>query len=168
MRLIIHIIGDIHQPLHTSTLFNDEFPKGDMGGNLFEIVYLKKKSLKELHAFWDSTAHIYGEIKVPLTDNTYDRLQGYADEVTEEYSRDSLKSELKLKTFDDWVQEGGQKAKEQAYWNRQIDSGDTLPDEYVEQAQDLVRKQFALGGYRLADYLVGVLGAKSPAVEVSE
>jgi len=54
MRLMIHIIGDIHQPLHTSALFSKEFPKGDLGGNLFEIIYLKKKSYKELHEFWDA------------------------------------------------------------------------------------------------------------------
>ena len=61
-RLMIHIIGDIHQPLHTATLFSAEFPKGDMGGNLFEIIYLKKKSYKELHEFWDAIVDQYSSI----------------------------------------------------------------------------------------------------------
>jgi hypothetical protein len=59
MRFIIHLMGDIHQPLHTATLFSDKFPTGDMGGNLFEISYPALKSLNELHAFWDSTANNY-------------------------------------------------------------------------------------------------------------
>lgn len=58
MRLLIHIIGDIHQPLHTAALFSSKFPKGDMGGNLFEIIYPAKK-YGELHAYWDDTAHKY-------------------------------------------------------------------------------------------------------------
>lgn len=61
MRLLIHIIGDVHQPLHTATLFSDLFPNGDMGGNLFEINYEPVKSLNELHAYWDSTAHNYSQ-----------------------------------------------------------------------------------------------------------
>lgn len=65
MRLLIHIVGDIHQPLHTATLFSDIFPNGDMGGNLFKINYPSKKSLDELHAYWDSTANNYSaSIKV--------------------------------------------------------------------------------------------------------
>lgn len=69
MRFLIHLIGDIHQPLHTATLFSNLFPKGDMGGNLFKITYPSKKSLNELHAFWDSTANNYSaSIKVVRTE----------------------------------------------------------------------------------------------------
>ena len=73
-RLMIHFIGDIHQPLHSSTLFSPEFPEGDMGGNLFEIDYTPRKSFKKLHTFWDATSHYYGEVKVPVTDKVFDKL----------------------------------------------------------------------------------------------
>lgn len=169
MRLMIHIIGDIHQPLHTSTLFSELFPDGDMGGNKFEIVYLKKKSLSNLHSFWDSTSHLYGEIKVPLTESTYERLQGYAEEITTEFSRDAVSAELKKHSdFDGWVIEGGEKALSSAYENQELKSGDTITDEYLEQSQKMVQRQIALGGYRLADWLVTVLGAKKAPVTVSE
>lgn len=62
MRLMIHIIGDIHQPLHSSALFSDEFPKGDMGGNKFMIDYPAKK-YANLHAYWDDDAHQYSDVK---------------------------------------------------------------------------------------------------------
>jgi hypothetical protein len=78
MRLMIHIIGDIHQPLHTSALFSTEFPKGDLGGNLFEIIYLKKKTHKELHEFWDSIVDQYSSVQVPLTDTSFAKLTEYA------------------------------------------------------------------------------------------
>ena len=39
LRFLIHVIGDIHQPLHASTFFSDEYPDGDMGGNKFYVTY---------------------------------------------------------------------------------------------------------------------------------
>jgi hypothetical protein len=30
---LFHLVGDIHQPLHTSQLFTVDYPKGDRGGN---------------------------------------------------------------------------------------------------------------------------------------
>ena len=30
---LIHLIGDVHQPLHTAQLFTREYPNGDRGGN---------------------------------------------------------------------------------------------------------------------------------------
>jgi hypothetical protein len=53
MRYLIHVIGDIHQPLHASELFNDGlFVNGDQGGNLFKIKY--KDHIDNLHKLWDS------------------------------------------------------------------------------------------------------------------
>jgi hypothetical protein len=30
---LFHLVGDVHQPLHTSQLFSVDYPKGDQGGN---------------------------------------------------------------------------------------------------------------------------------------
>jgi len=137
MRYIIHIVGDIHQPLHTATLFSKKFPDGDMGGNLFEITYPKKKSIKELHQFWDATAHKYSaSIKVPITDHYYDELQEIAASIGEKYNRSTLRTELKNKTFKSWTEESGKLAFEIAYDSLNLHSGDTITDEYEEMAQD--------------------------------
>src|SRR5258705_3884838 len=48
---LIHLIGDLHQPLHCSTLVNDTYLNGDKGGNDFYV-----KPAQEgirLHSFWD-------------------------------------------------------------------------------------------------------------------
>src|SRR4051812_10291331 len=46
---LLHLVGDIHQPLHSTALFSvDHFPKGDKGGN--EILITKGKNL---HSLWD-------------------------------------------------------------------------------------------------------------------
>ena len=33
LRLLIHYIGDIHQPLHAISRVDSKYPKGDAGGN---------------------------------------------------------------------------------------------------------------------------------------
>jgi hypothetical protein len=45
---LLHLIGDIHQPLHTGALFTPNlFPEGDRGGNLTRV------DGSNLHAIWD-------------------------------------------------------------------------------------------------------------------
>lgn len=55
LRYLFHVVGDIHQPLHSVQLFDDKlFPKGDSGGNLFYIDYTS--NIGNLHKFFDSAA----------------------------------------------------------------------------------------------------------------
>jgi len=51
---LVHVMGDVHQPLHSCALFNENFKKGDMGGNLFKIPY--SGEIRNLHSFFDSGA----------------------------------------------------------------------------------------------------------------
>ena len=37
LRLLIHVVGDIHQPLHAVTRVSSQLPEGDLGGNLFPL-----------------------------------------------------------------------------------------------------------------------------------
>lgn len=49
---ILHLTGDLHQPLHTVALFSQSyFPTGDRGGNDIEVVW--KDGTRNLHAVWD-------------------------------------------------------------------------------------------------------------------
>jgi S1/P1 Nuclease len=60
MRCLIHYIGDIHQPLHAVSMYSDDFPKGDRGGNSFQLDQLNPKfKITELHALWDSVVTAY-------------------------------------------------------------------------------------------------------------
>jgi hypothetical protein len=46
---LFHLVGDIHQPLHSTALFSaDHFPKGDKGGNEIPL-----KRGRKLHSLWD-------------------------------------------------------------------------------------------------------------------
>ena len=51
LRILIHVVGDIHQPLHAITRFSQKHPEGDRGGNLW---YLKPNPIAtNLHAYRD-------------------------------------------------------------------------------------------------------------------
>ena len=49
LRFFIHLVGDMHQPLHMSTRCTPELPECDAGGNKFTL----KGTPSELHALWD-------------------------------------------------------------------------------------------------------------------
>lgn len=56
LRLIIHFVGDIHQPLHCVSKVSRALPHGDQGGNLLTIKITDSngnlRSVK-LHSYWD-------------------------------------------------------------------------------------------------------------------
>jgi hypothetical protein len=48
---LLHLVGDIHQPLHATSRFTAAQPQGDNGGNRVSLCRLPCR--KELHAYWD-------------------------------------------------------------------------------------------------------------------
>lgn len=52
-RFLIHLVGDIHQPLHTGTLYSKEYPESDNIGHRWRLDYFKP-DMDEMHHFWDA------------------------------------------------------------------------------------------------------------------
>lgn len=52
LRVILHVAGDLHQPLHAATRVSRDIPQGDQGGNLVPI--MGSSVAKNLHSYWDS------------------------------------------------------------------------------------------------------------------
>ena len=48
---LLHLVGDVHQPLHSSTRVSATDPEGDSGGNNVKLCASPCRS--ELHGFWD-------------------------------------------------------------------------------------------------------------------
>jgi hypothetical protein len=48
----LHIVGDLHQPLHTVSRFSKAHPSGDDGGNTVSVCHAPCRM--NLHWFWDS------------------------------------------------------------------------------------------------------------------
>ncbi len=55
-RILIHVVGDLHQPLHASTRVSSSLLRGDKGGNL--VILDDNPIANNLHSYWDRGAGI--------------------------------------------------------------------------------------------------------------
>ena len=104
MRYLIHVVGDVHQPLHAGALFDDDkFIDGDKGGNLYKIQYTKE--IKNLHKLYDNVVgRVKNNIRRPLGIEDHDYIEKTALEIMEENSKEELE-EFKNLDFKDWLLE---------------------------------------------------------------
>lgn len=155
LRLIIHFVGDIHQPLHCATRVTSDLPNGDRGGNLVSIkIPGKDGKLKttNLHSFWDG-----GIGSFPLTGANFapPPLKQIPPAVAT--ARRGNPASAPAIMLDDpfnysaWADESFALAKDVAYDN--IKNGDQPTTAYKRTALKVVRKRVAWGGYRLAALL---------------
>ena len=49
---LFHLVGDIHQPLHSVALTTERYPEGDRGGNSFYIRVRPGEDTINLHQLW--------------------------------------------------------------------------------------------------------------------
>lgn len=130
LKLLIHFIGDLHQPLHVGRA-------EDQGGNRIQVNWFSRTS--NLHRVWDS-----------------DLIDGYNmsyDELAEELVRSTTteeRNELTKGTYLDWVEESHQIV-ERIYAS--ASSGDRLGYRYTYDFNPLLFEQLAKGGFRLAKVL---------------
>ena len=112
LRLIIHYVGDIHQPLHATTLVDDEYPNGDAGGNFEHIPNICGAS--NLHAVWDSLTYLYcGYPFLPLNDSNWSWYTITAASISTENPVDS--SQVFNGDFQKWADISYEIAKTQVY-----------------------------------------------------
>lgn len=82
---IIHLMGDIHQPLHCTTLVSPHFPFGDRGGNEIEVRADGVKT--NLHSLWDSLCEVHlPSVKRPLSENGRLQIQSWVTKLEERYA----------------------------------------------------------------------------------
>lgn len=170
--MLIHLVGDAHQPLHASNRNND------LGGNKVKLrnaekskedeMFGKQKSVN-LHAFWDSAyRRIFrgGQAAVIYEAPFYDKEKpalGHAEaeglvrmeaaNIEKKYPP-SLLTKIGQKDPNAWIHESHEGGYNVAYG--------TLPDQsvtgfaasvnepYVTAARETAQKRIALAGYRLA------------------
>lgn len=143
---LIHLIGDLHQPLHCASLVTEAFPSGDKGGNRFYV--RPGERAINLHAFWDG---LLGTSASP------NEQLNYAIENGSRFPRSSLPELLASTTPQGWSLESRSLAVEKAYLHGELrgganfDSAVVLPDGYSKAAKAVAERQAALAGYRLAD-----------------
>jgi hypothetical protein len=148
---ILHLVGDIHQPLHTSgrvTTAPGE-ATGDQGGNLFKLA-----DNFPLHSFWDDI------VDETILKKKSESLGKYLDRVAAQFEADfpqSSFSNLESTQFDQWALESLEKAKDTAYptsLKRKQNPSATYKSAVFKVAEESI----ADGGYRLADLLNKLFG----------
>jgi hypothetical protein len=136
---LLHLVGDVHQPLHSATRVSSSQPDGDAGGNLVHIC--KPGCSRELHAFWDD---ILGTSSNPNSALTVGKSLP-APDPTRAGKSDAA----------DWVEESFEDAKNAVYV-APIGAGAgpfTITAAYTDAARILAKQRVALAGARLAHLL---------------
>jgi hypothetical protein len=159
---VLHLGGDIHQPLHDSARVTKYDPKGDQGGNLFMLSPkgATGENRVSLHWYWDS---IVGR-NIPRVNDACDSdyLPAIALQMMKKYPFAKMQNRLKIGKFDDWQQEGFQIASTKLYPSS-LKFGEMPSESYKKQAFEIAQEQIALAGYRLGEMLNQVFGSQAAA-----
>jgi hypothetical protein len=138
---LFHLLGDMHQPMHSTALFCERFPKGDRGGNSIKLV-----KGDNLHSLWDN---LLGRSHKP---NDVKR-------VAAELKKNKHPWIMKTSgTVDDWIQDSHAVAEAFAYnlalLNQISDANNpgpfTLPPEYYFEAGNIAQGAVIIAGLRLS------------------
>lgn len=147
---VLHLIGDVHQPLHTIKKVTTDLPAGDRGGNDFYVQTAPGITVVTLHKVWDDLVNSYDD---------RDAVVRLADRLKSQYPRTSL-NELKNERFADWAEkESVPVAIEYVYRNGKLkgsrDHHDQilLPEDYLRTSRPIAERRVTLAGYRIADVL---------------
>jgi hypothetical protein len=134
LKMLIHFIGDLHQPLHTG--------RGeDKGGNDIQVRWFGKGS--NLHRVWDS--EMINDFQMSFTELA---------ESTDELSKKEVK-QIASGTVLDWMYESKQLS-ERVYDS--VEVGEKLGYEYMYNWFPVVHDQVQKGGIRLAKVLNDIFG----------
>lgn len=144
---VVHLVGDIHQPLHNASYFSPEFELGDMGGNRSKV-QLGNRELS-LHKLWDSAG---GRFLAPTSVN---RLQSYSRYFAQKYGTEFSSAESLSLDFQAWSDEGYQICQEQIY--PEFTNHMKLEEDDQNTARELTARQMTLAGFRLAELLMSDL-----------
>jgi hypothetical protein len=143
---LMHLVGDVHQPLHATSRFTQAFMSGDEGGNFVKVDCTTLCPDSELHYFWDD---------IPGAGNTDPQAAAAAAAALPE-------ADPKLASISDeadWISESFEAAKSSVYVSP-IGTGKEryrITEKYKADALALANKRIALAGARLANLLNAAL-----------
>jgi hypothetical protein len=149
---ILHLGGDIHQPLHTSARITELEPKGDQGGNLFLLTPkdTPRDKSESLHWFWDSIVGRNQPRKNDACDTDY--LPAIAAQMMKKNPFAKMQNRLALGQFDQWQKESFKFATTEVFPATLI-RYQTPPAAYKKRAFQISQEQIAMAGYRLGAML---------------
>lgn len=131
LRFVVHMVGDIHQPMHVSR-------SADRGGNDIDVTFKDQET--NLHRAWDSGI-------MNLRDHSWpDMAQVLNDEITDEQVHEWSRGLRPTQ----WATETFELAMGFAY---KIPESGELDDAYLDQVQNIIDERLSSAGIRLAALL---------------
>lgn len=129
LKLLVHFVGDLHQPLHVSR-------EEDLGGNKINVTWFKEES--NLHRVWDSDMIDHYQMSYTEIADNFPKL-----------NKQEVKT-MQTGTVLDWMNETHELAIK-VYASAK--PGDDLGYRYMYEHFDAVKDQLEKGGVRLAKLL---------------
>ncbi len=137
LRILWHVVGDIHQPMHCIKYINANYPRSDKGGNLYRLG--PNLLSKNLHGYWDVGGGALVRHKKSLR-------QDIKHVATMLEKRWPCQKSMDLDPKN-WAQESYQLAAGFAYQTPEY----IIPsEEYHKKTQSISEERIALAGCRLA------------------
>jgi hypothetical protein len=147
---VMHVAGDIHQPLHTSTLYSAAYPEGDAGGSKQFVQDPETKTVVSLHWYWDDRVNKSADAAT---------IRSLAGDLEKRFPRASLSELVTGRDFAKWAAESHDLAMERAYpaslktGMANDASAPAVPNDYSKLVKDVSERRMTLAGYRIADLL---------------
>jgi hypothetical protein len=146
LRYLLHLVGDIQQPLHCSDAFFASQPHGDAGGNGFYIT----GTWNNLHSLWDAGGgYLSDSLSRPLNAARQATLNDKVAAIEAAYPYTPNAGTIPDPM--DWAREGLGLAEAINYVG--ISQNTTPSSTYLSAAQATTEQRMAMGGHRLADLL---------------
>ncbi|MDB5306875.1 MAG: hypothetical protein JWO38_1077 [Gemmataceae bacterium] len=160
---VLHLVGDLHQPLHAAALFSKDSVDGDRGGNGFIIRWQNRAA--DLHSIWDGG---FGWDELKGSDGSQ---YAAVDLLVRDLSKriKPTQQDLGVTSPDAWSEESLKLAQTMAYFvNGKLLPGvfvgplehrphaadlDKLPDGYGTRVQEVAEQRVTLAGCRLKNVL---------------
>ena len=147
LKFILHFVGDLHQPLHSSD-------NHDRGGNLVKIIVdgFNHRTRDELHGYWDTQ----------FVDDLGVSPRAIADQLLGQITPEQ-KAKWEQGSVDDWAMESFLISKRDVYGDPPLskEAVHHLDATYVAQAEKDAALQLTRAGVRLALLLNKLLAPKS-------
>ena len=161
---IIHVVGDLHQPLHGTSRSTAAMPDGDAGGNRMWVQLRgSDRDSINLHAVWDGWV---GRVSRDMAIDNIARGVAAALPIRSRAEGDDLvipDGAAFAATVLQWADESATLARYMVYDvpARQPNGPPILTDEYVKRGEAIARQRLALAAYRLAALLEARLGDRN-------
>ena len=161
---IFHLVGDLHQPLHSAALFSERgFPTGDRGGNSIKLT-----TSSNLHSLWDSRAGTGKSLSLLrkkanswIADHNLSTLGKAASQDTniENWLNESYDAACKL-VYDEEILEEISEQETELQGKDTLENGTAkipISQDYKDMAKNLAKERVVQAGYRLAAVIEDVI-----------